>query len=52
MPKTAVHVIVLDEVINRLRTSSNESERKIGEIMYRNRSAAVLGAIGPILLGT
>lgn len=49
MPKTAVHVIVLDEVINRLRTSSNEAERKIGEIMHRNRSAAVLGAIGPDL---
>ncbi|MEM3448641.1 MAG: zinc dependent phospholipase C family protein [Nitrososphaerota archaeon] len=49
MPKTAVHVIVLDEVINRLRTSSNESERKTGEIMYRNRTAAVLGAIGPDL---
>jgi hypothetical protein len=49
MPKTAVHVIVLDEVISRLRSSSDTTERKIGEIMYRNRTAAVLGAIGPDL---
>ncbi|MEM0482829.1 MAG: zinc dependent phospholipase C family protein [Nitrososphaerota archaeon] len=49
MPKTAVHVMVLDEVINRLRSSSDPLERKIGNIMYNNRSAAVLGAIGPDL---
>ena len=49
MPKIAVHVIVLDEVISRLRSSSDTTERKIGELMYRNRTAAVLGAIGPDL---
>ncbi len=49
MPKTAVHVIVLDQVIDRFRKSSGEIEKKIGEIMYAYRRAAVLGAIGPDL---
>ena len=49
MPRTAVHVIVLDEVIRGLKTSDNEVERKLGMIMSQHRSAAVLGAIGPDL---
>lgn len=49
MPKTAVHVIVLDEVIRRFKASDNEVERKLGMIMGQYRPAAVLGAIGPDL---
>jgi hypothetical protein len=49
MPRTAIHVIVLDEVIRGLKTSDNEVERKLGMIMSQHRSAAVLGAIGPDL---
>ncbi|MEM1991557.1 MAG: zinc dependent phospholipase C family protein [Thermoproteota archaeon] len=47
MPRQAVHMIVLDEVISRLRVSTNQAERRIGDLMYRNRQAAVLGCIGP-----
>ncbi len=49
MPKYAVHMIVMDEVVEKLRSSSNPAERQIGEIMYANRKMAVLGAIGPDL---
>ncbi len=49
MPKTAIHVIVLDEVIRRLKMSENEVEKKLGMLMSQHRSAAVLGAIGPDL---
>lgn len=49
MPKYAVHMIVLDGSIDKLRASANPSARNIGEIMYRNRQAAVLGCIGPDL---
>jgi len=49
MPKTAIHVIVLDEVIRRLKMSDNEIEKKLGMLMSQHRSAAVLGAIGPDL---
>lgn len=49
MPKYGVHMIVLDTTIDKLRASTNPSVRNIGEIMYRNRQAAVLGCIGPDL---
>jgi len=49
MPKYAVHMIVLDETINKLRTSTSPSLRNMGDIMFRNRQAAVLGCIGPDL---
>jgi len=49
MSKTAVHVIVLDEVIRRLKTSDDEIEKKLSILMSQHRSVAVLGAIGPDL---
>lgn len=49
MPKYAVHMIVLDETINKLRGSTDPNVREIGDIMYRNRQAATLGCIGPDL---
>jgi len=49
MPKYGVHMIVMDATVDKLRASTNPSVRKIGDIMYRNRQAAVLGCIGPDL---
>lgn len=49
MPKYAVHMIVLDSTIERLRASSDPNVRGIGDTMYNNRQAAVLGCIGPDL---
>ena len=49
MPKTAVHMIVLDDVIKFLRVSASSPDKDIGELMHRNRWAAVLGCIGPDL---
>ena len=49
MPKYAVHMIVLDETIDRLRGSTDPNVRRLGDLIYRNRQAAVLGCIGPDL---
>jgi len=49
MPKYAVHTIVLDSTIERLRASADPNVRRIGDTMYNNRQAAVLGCIGPDL---
>lgn len=49
MPKHAVHVYVLNSVIDRLCESNVQQEREIGEVMRRNHFEAVLGSFGPDL---
>ncbi|RLG02900.1 MAG: hypothetical protein DRN61_05700 [Thaumarchaeota archaeon] len=49
MPKTAVHMIVLDEAIKLLKSTGRSPDVEIAEILERNRWAAVLGCIGPDL---
>jgi hypothetical protein len=49
MPKWGIHNLVLAEATGRLLTTGNDAGRAAAEILFAEREAAMLGAVGPDL---